>query len=429
MPAFAGVCDPVARWSVPDSTRASVMPIDFTLTPAQLVLQAQSREFALSTLTQVNAAIRDLPTPEARFAATRPMYEAAIAEGFLHRLIPQPFGGGGSGVLDMAVVAEEFYAVDVNVALTLFANLLGLMPLFLAGTPAQRERYLAPFLTKSGAPLAALANSEPGGSANFASGVPGGGTRTRAVLTGEEWVVTGAKQWVSSATGWDGRGADLLCVVCCTDPAAPPAQALSVLLVPRPGDAIVLERCADSMGHRAHLTPRFRLEGARVPRDHVVGGVGAGKTLVEESFSATAALVGVMATGLIRAAFDFALQFARTERRGGRDPIIEHQAVGYALADAKGALEATRSLAWRACHAADAQLPEAFELALHSKIFGSETAVRVITDLMRVVGIDSYDHALPLAGLLQDAMALPLFDGGNMGVRRRQLHELLRGAD
>ena len=132
---------------------------------------------------------------------------------------------------------------------------------------------------------------------------------------------------------------------------------------------------------------------------------------------------------LMRAAFDFALHFAKTELRGGLKPIIEHQAVGYALADAKTTLEAARYLGWKACHAMDAQAPGALEAALHSKIFGSEAAVRVITKLMSVVGIDSYDHQLPLGGLLQDALVLPLFDGGNMGVRRRQLHELLMSAD
>jgi butyryl-CoA dehydrogenase len=131
----------------------------------------------------------------------------------------------------------------------------------------------------------------------------------------------------------------------------------------------------------------------------------------------------------MRAAFDFALHFAKTELRGGLKPIIEHQAVGYALADAKTTLEAARYLGWKACHAMDAQAPGALEAALHSKIFGSEAAVRVITNLMSVVGIDSYDHQLPLGGLLQDALVLPLFDGGNMGVRRRQLHELLMSAD
>ena len=67
-------------------------------------------------------------------------------------------------------------------------------------------------------------------------------------------------------------------------------------------------------------------------------------------------------------------------------------------------------------------------MALQAKIYGSETAVRVIAELMKVVGIDSYDHELPLARLMQDALVLPIFDGGNMGVRRRQLHDLMKGA-
>ena len=406
------------------------MAFDLRFSDAQLALKAQAHAFAREQLSTVVGSSLSLPSPEARFAATRPVYEAAIRAGFLQRLIPQPFGGGGSGLIDMAIVAEEFHAVDVNVSLTLFANLLGLMPLFIAGTPAQQQRYITPFLARDGAPLAALANSEPGGSANYAAAVAGGGTRTTAVRDGEHWVIHGSKQWVSSATGWDGRGADLLCVVCCTDPEASPEQRLSVLLVPRAalrdGAGIVTESIPETVGHRAHLTPRFRLDGVRVPADHVVGGVGGGKALVDASFAGTAALVGIMAVGVMRAAWDFTLQFARSETRGGALPIIEHQAVGYALADAKTAIEAARSLGWRACAAVDAQAPDALELSLHAKIFGSETAVRVITELMRVVGIDSYDRSLPLAGLLQDALALPLFDGGNMGVRRRQLHELLR---
>ena len=161
----------------------------------------------------------------------------------------------------------------------------------------------------------------------------------------------------------------------------------------------------------------------------MIGPVGAGKGLVEACFTGTAPIVGVFAVGLMRAAFDATLAFARTERRGGAVPVIEHQAVGYALADAKGAIEATRSLSWRAAHAVDTRAPGALELALHAKIFGSETAVRVIAELMRVVGIDSYDRDMPLGALLADALVLPLFDGGNMGVRRRQLHELMQAPD
>jgi butyryl-CoA dehydrogenase len=139
-----------------------------------------------------------------------------------------------------------------------------------------------------------------------------------------------------------------------------------------------------------------------------------------------AALVGIFAVGAMRMGFDFALGFARNERRGGIHPIIEHQAVGYAVADAKMAIEATRSLCWRACQAVDFQSPAAQELAIEAKVYGSETAVRVLTNLMRVVGVDSYDHALPLGRLLQDALAFSLIGGGNVGVQRRRLHAILQ---
>jgi butyryl-CoA dehydrogenase len=218
--------------------------------------------------------------------------------------------------------------------------------------------------------------------------------------------------------------------VCRTDADAPPEKAISVIVVDQPASGAVFERAIDSVGHRAHLTPLFSFENVSTPRrTNLLGEEGNGLALTAASFTGTAALVGFLGVALMRAAFDFALHFARTERRGGIDPIIEHQAVGYALADAKIAIEAVRCLSWSACHAVDVQSPAADELAIQAKIYGSETAVRVIIDLMRVVGIDSYDHEAPLGRPLQDALALPIFDGGNMGVRRRPLHNLLKRPD
>ena len=405
------------------------MPIDFTLTPEQQRLRADARAFARDVLSKVGSATQDLPTPLARFAATRPFYEQTIAAGFLRRLIPAPLGGQGTGVVDMAVLAEEFHAVDVNVSLTLLGTMLGLFPVLLGGTPEQAGRIFAPFAAGQGAPLAAFALSEPGGSANFAAPAPAEGVRTQARLEGGNWIISGAKKWVSSGTGWDGKGADLLTVVCRTDPDAPPESGISVIAVHGPAEGIVLDHAIDSVGHRAHLQPQFRLNDVHTPADHLIGPRGGGKALAEACFTGTAPIVGIFAVGLMRAAFDCALNFTKTEKRGGVAPIISHQAVGYALADAKMAIEAVRSLSLRAAHAFDKQVPGALELALHAKVFGSETAVRVISDLMRVVGIDSYDRTLPLGDLLADALVLPLFDGGNMGVRRRQLHELMQMPD
>ena len=182
------------------------MPIDFTLTPEQQRLRADARAFARDVLVKVAPATQDLPTPLARFTATQPFYQQAVAAGFLRRLIPAPLGGQGTGVVDMAVLAEEFYAVDVNVSLTLFGTILGLFPVLLGGTPQQAERIFAPFTSGQGTPLAAFAFSEPGGSANFAARGPAEGVRTQARLENDHWVISGAKKWVSSGTDWEGKG-------------------------------------------------------------------------------------------------------------------------------------------------------------------------------------------------------------------------------
>jgi nitroalkane oxidase len=399
--------------------------IDFRLTASQRDLQLRSRKFAKEVLLPATEA-ETLPTPEQRFAATKPAYEAMIAAGFLRKCIPVSAGGESVGLTDTAIMVEELYAVNASVTLTLIGTVLGLLPLLIGGTEQQRGRLLSPFLKQAGAPLAGFCATEPGGSANAASPPPGEGVRTMATLRGDRWIIEGRKSWVSSATGWDRKGADVLSVVCRTDRDAPPERGISVIVVERPVSGLVYERAIDSVGHRAHLLPQFNLKGVSVSRDNILGSVGGGLALVAACFTGAAALVGIFAVALMRAAFEFTLAFARTERRGGIDPIIEHQAVGYALADAKIAIETTRFFCWRACHAVDVQSPAAQELAIEAKVHGSETAVRVLTDLMRVVGVESYDHALPLGRLLQDALALPLFGGGNIGVRRRQLHAILK---
>ncbi|MBR0897345.1 acyl-CoA/acyl-ACP dehydrogenase [Bradyrhizobium tropiciagri] len=402
--------------------------MDFTLTAQQRELQLTSRKFAREVLAEARSA-ELLATPEQRFLATKPTYQAMVAAGYLRKCIPAPAGGDNAGMIDMAILAEEFYSVNPSVTLTMLGSVLGLLPLLLGGTPEQCQRLLAPFLKTSGAPLAAFCSSEPGGSANAASPPPGEGVRTTARREGDRWVINGRKKWVSSATGWNREGTDLLTIVCRTDPAAPADAAISIIAVEGPVSGLVFERAIDSIGHRAHLVPQFGLQNVTAPQHNLLGQQGAGLALTAAAFTGTAALVGIFGVALMRAAFSFALDFARSEKRGGVHPIIEHQAVGYALADAKTTIEAARYLSWRACHALDTQSPAAEELSVQAKIFGSEAAVRVITDLMRVVGIDSYDHEAPFGRLLQDALALPIFDGGNLGIRRRQLHTMFKNND
>src|ERR1700738_657486 len=334
------------------------MAIDFRLTGRQRELQLQSRKFAAEVLLPALEA-EALPTPEERFAATKPAYEAMVAAGFLRKCIPLSAGGENAGLTDTAIMAEELYAVNASITLTLIGTVLGLLPLLIGGTEEQRSRLLPPFLRQTGAPLAGFCATEPGGSANAASPPPGEGVRSTATLRDDRWIIEGRKSWVSSATGWDRKGADILSVLCRNDPDAPPERGISVIVVERPASGLVFERAIDSLGHRAHLLPQFNLRGVSVSRDNVLRRLGGGLTLTAACFTGAAALVGIFAVALVGAAFEFTLGFARNERRGGIHPIIEHQAVGYALADAKTAIEATRYLCWRACQAVDVQSPGA----------------------------------------------------------------------
>src|ERR1700753_1543117 len=153
----------------------------------------------------------------------------------------------------------------------MLGTVLGLLPILIGGTPEQCGRFLAPFLKKSGAPLAGFCSSEPGGSANAASPPPGEGVRTTAKLREDHWVINGRKKWVSSATGWDRKGADILCVVCRTDSDAPVDKATSIIAVAGPAPGVKFERAIDTIGHRAHLVPVFGLQNVVAPRDNLLG--------------------------------------------------------------------------------------------------------------------------------------------------------------
>ena len=180
----------------------------------------------------------------------------------------------------------------------------------------------------------------------------------------------------------------------------------------------------DKLGHRGVVTPRIHFDDVRVPVGNLIGQPGQpGMRIFSAAFSWTAALIGAACVGTMRAAFEFALDFARTEKRLGTVPVIEHQNVGFMLADIKMRIEACRYLTWKACHDFDRTGGRAQELAVMTKVYCSEAAITAVYDCMRVVGVASYTkHLAPLERIMRDAMVFPLYDGSNQGIRRRQLH-------
>ncbi|HEY3483092.1 MAG TPA: acyl-CoA dehydrogenase, partial [Streptomyces sp.] len=257
--------------------------------------------------------------------------------------------------------------------------------------------------------------TEPSGGSDPARAI-----RTTAYRDGDEWVLNGRKAWASHLCGWDGDGPDLMTVVCRT----PGGISLVVAEREHLAGHVETEAHYDLPGLKGCLTTRIRLAGVRVPRANLLGAEGDGARLTRNAFFASGASIGSFAVAAMREAWDIAYRFALTEKRGGAVPIIDHQAVSDVLADTKGKIEATRLLSWRALDAVLAGDPAAPELALHAMVFGSETAVAVVNDLVKIVGVTAYDAGFPLFRHLTEALAYPVIEGSNTGVRRRQLHTL-----
>ncbi|KAB8226993.1 acyl-CoA dehydrogenase family protein [Aspergillus alliaceus] len=405
--------------------------IDLTLSPTQTNIRTHAHTFASNHLKDAHTLYSNLPTLQARFSAIKPLYEHAVQTGLILAQVPTKYNGAGYSLIDMALLTEELYTADVNVALTTLATGLGLSPLLIAGTEAQKSRFLGPFTGSKGAPLASLVHSEPGGTANY--GVTGLRTTARRVEDG--WVINGEKLWATNCVGWDDRGADIQCVTCrCED--APYASAgakgqTMILLVTREDvaanspDAYEVLSHPETIGHRAVSGPhiRFREFVAR----EVIAMPGAGAEVIEAAFTASAALVGAMAVAIMRRCFELTLRFAKSDTRNGTEAIINKQSVADLLIKMKGRCEASRALTWKACATLE-RLPEAAEIAQLTKVFCSDNAVQCVVEGMNAVGIQAYQITSQYGALLNDAVCLPIFDGGNVGVRRRQIEGIFKSA-
>jgi alkylation response protein AidB-like acyl-CoA dehydrogenase len=404
------------------------MTISFELSAEQRQSQLDARAFAKKHLADSRKAMVGLDAA-GRFESTKGVYEAAVTAGYVSMQIPPPLGGTMTSLLDVAIVAEELIAEESSIPLSILSTGLGLMPLLFFGNPDQYAEFIPAFVSRTGAPLAGLSFSEPEGTANYHNTDPSVGFKTEARLEGDEWVINGRKIWTPHAAGWGGKHADLLAVAARVDMGKPPQESLSMFLVPGSTPGITIEENIETIGQPGAEVCSVRYENVRVPKGNLLGNVGDGIMIAETAFTATAGLVGIMAVGVARKAFGIALEFARTETRGGSVPIIQHQNVATLLSDMKAKIEAARYLTWKACDNFDRSMGRSQEISILNKVFSSELMIGVITDAMRVVGVESYKQTTGLMELLQDAMAYPLFDGGNVGVRRLQLQRILAAPD
>jgi len=423
--------------------------IDFELSPEQAAVRNAIRGFATAHLADARVLYEPQGAPhlkwEDRFRSTKSIYEEAVKSGLIKAQIPKQLGGGGGPLIEAALVVEELYAVETSASLTILATGLGLTPLIIAGSAEQHQTFLRPFLSGKDAPLASLVFSEPGGSANFTEpGAPG--FQTVAEARGDEYIINGEKVrvaipsllctlltrtkiWATNCSGWDDKGANLQCVVCrVVDSAASEdlRGQTAIMLVTRedidrnPAGAFSVIAHPDTLGHTAVNGPHIRFKDLRVPKGNLLAPPGKGADVVEMTFTASAALVGAMGVGIMRQTFDRALDWATSNSRGSKEVMIHKQSVADLLIKIKTRCEATRALVWKAAHSFGRTRFGA-ELCYEAKIFGSENAVDSVMDAINLVGVSAYSREHPFGDLLRDVVVLPIFDGGNVGVRRRQI--------
>jgi len=376
------------------------MPVDFHLGPTEAATRAAAAGFAQHILKPARAEYLKHAEHTERFQATQPAYTAAVQGGLLKGQISPAHGGSGGSLVEAAIMVEECYAVEPSAALTIFATGLGLTPLNIAGSQPEHAEFLAPFLSGQGAPLASLVFSEPGGVANaLEQGAPG--FQTTARREGDEWVINGEKMWATNCAGWDFKGCDLACVVCrdvteAPKPGSDPKEQVMIILVTRADldrngeGAFEVLRHVAMPGHTSVSGPHVRYTNVRVPAKNVLCPPGQGAQVAFGAFDASAVLVGAMGVGLIRAAFDAALAFARRDSRNGAVPLLERQAFADLLSGIKMQAEACRALTWKAAHAMEhgpGDYNARRELALAAKIYCSEAAVKACTDAINAVGM------------------------------------------
>lgn len=395
--------------------------IDFTLTPEQRHLRSGAQTFAQNVLAGARATYSHLPDQTTRFQSTLPIYRSAVKAGLIKGQIPAALGGTGGPLLDAAILVEELYAVEPGASLTIFGTGLGLTPLILAGSDEQKARLLKPFLTGEGEPLASLMHSEPAGTANWLER-GGKGLQTTARKEGNEWVINGEKVsprhlnylctgvktefppqlWTTNSGGWDGRGAQVQCLVCrhspdggAQDPSRDPREAILILMLTpeviaqNPPSAYEILSEPELAGHIATSGPHTRFNNLRVPDANLLAAPGAGAALVEQTFASSAAIVGAMSVGIMRATFDAALKFAKNDARGGSVPILARQSVADLMMDVKMRADASRLMTWKALHCLQngpGGYSARLEMALEAKVFCSENAVKSVVDAMKAVG-------------------------------------------
>jgi acyl-CoA dehydrogenase len=378
---------------------------DLALTPRQQALRDRAHAFAATVIRPVARHYDETA------AWPEPVVRAAWEEGFLQGCVPAAYGGPGHTQMDEVVATEEIAWGCAGMYTTLSANTLATAPLLIAGSEPQRKHWLGRLLE---APrLAAFALTEP------EAGSDAGAVACTAERKGDVYLLSGTKCYVTG-----GGYADYLTVFAKTDPSRG-ARGLSAFVVPAGTPGLRIGQALDKLGHRASNQVMLHFERAEVPAENRLGAEGSGFALAMKTLDQTRAVVAAGAVGLARAAYELALDHAKTRIQFGQ-PIIAQQAVAFMLADMATRIEASRLLTWQAAWLTDQGQRNSRQSAM-AKTFASDTAMDVATQAVQILGGLGYSKESLAEKFFRDAKLMQIYEGTNQIQRLVIAKELQQG--
>ena len=363
---------------------------DLEFTEEQRMIRDMAREFAQREIAPHAAAWAEAGWIDDRLVAQ--MGEL----GLLGMVVPEEWGGSYIDYVAYALAVEEISAGDgATGALMSVHNSVGCGPLLNYGTQAQKEAWLPRLASGQAVGCFCLTEPQAGSEAN--------NLRTRAELKDGQWVLNGAKQFVTN-----GKRAKLAIVFAVTDPELG-KKGLSAFLVPTDTPGFVVERAEHKMGLRASDTCAIALDDCRIPQENLLGERGKGLAIALSNLEGGRIGIAAQSIGIARAAFEAALRYARERVQFGK-PIIEHQSIANLLADMHTRINAARLLTHHAARLRSAGLPCLSE-ASQAKLFASEMAEQVCSSAIQIHGGYGYLEDYPVERYYRDARITQIYEG------------------
>jgi alkylation response protein AidB-like acyl-CoA dehydrogenase len=312
--------------------------------------------------------------------------------------VPPEWGGAGLDYLALAVILEEIAAGDGATSTVVSVNNCPVCSILMAyGNDAQKQQFLVPLAR--GEMLGAFCLTEPH------VGSEAGGLKTTAVRVGDGYVLNGVKQFITS-----GKNGDIAIVMAVTDKAAG-KKGISAFVVPTATPGYTVARIEDKLGQHASDTAQIDFEDCRVPAANLLGEEGMGLKIALSGLEGGRIGIASQAVGMARAAFDAALRYS-LDRSSFGQPIFQHQAVQFKLADMATQIEVARQMIHHAALLKDAGRPCLKEAAM-AKLFASEMAERVCSDAIQVHGGYGYVSDFPVERIYRDVRVCQIYEGTN----------------